>query len=133
MAKVQIKRMGVFSCAKIYSITLAAMGLIVGVIYGLIFMVVGGAMMAGGGRDSGAAGASSLVIGLVMMVAIPVFYAILGFLAGALGGLIYNVAARFVGGIELELENVGDPYTAPPSPQWGAQQYQQPGPQQYPY
>ena len=42
MAKVQIKRMGVFSCAKIYSITLAAMGLIIGVIYGLIFMVVGG-------------------------------------------------------------------------------------------
>ena len=61
MAKVQIKRMGVFSCAKIYSITLAAMGLIVGVIYGLIFMVVGGAMMAGGGRDAGTAGASSLV------------------------------------------------------------------------
>jgi hypothetical protein len=73
MAKVQIRRMGVLSCAKIYSITLAAMGLILGVIYGLIFMVVGGAIMAGGGRESGAAGASSLVVGLVMMIAIPVF------------------------------------------------------------
>lgn len=133
MARMQVKRVGVFSYAKITSVTMAAFGLIFGVIYGLIFMVVGGALMAGGGRDAGAAGASSLVIGLVMMVAIPVFYAILGFLAGALGGLVYNVAARFVGGIELELENVGDPYSAPPSPQWGAQQYQSPGQQQYPY
>src|SRR5919107_777595 len=121
MAKVQIKRVGVFSCAKIYSITLAAMGLIVGIIYGLIFMVVGGAMMAGGGRDSGAAGASSLVIRVIMMVAIPVFYGVIGFIAGALGGVIYNVASGFVGGIELEIENIDGGYSAPPSPQWGAQ------------
>src|SRR5215211_5746134 len=106
MAKVQIKRMGVFSCAKIYSITLAAMGLIVGVIYGLLFMIVGGAMMAGGGRDSGAAGASSLVIGLIMMVAIPVLYGLIGFIAGIIGGVVYNVASGVVGGLELELENV---------------------------
>src|SRR5215211_5371208 len=109
MAKVQIKRMGVFSCAKIYSITLAAMGLIIGVIYGLIFM-------AGGGRNSGPAGASSLVIGLVMMIAIPIFYGIIGFIGGLIGGLVYNVAAGVVGGLELELENLdGTSYAAPPS------------------
>ena len=135
MAKMQIKRMGVFSCAKIYSITMAAFGLIFGVIYGLFFMVVGGAMLAGGGRDSGAAGASGLVIGLVMMIAIPVFYGILGFVMGAVGALVYNVAAGFVGGIELELENVdGGHYAAPPSPGWGEQPpYQQGQQQQYPY
>ena len=134
MAKVQIKRMGVFSCAKIYSITLAAMGLIVGVIYGLIFMVVGGAMMAGGGRDSGAAGASSLVIGLVMMIAIPVFYGIIGFIGGIIGALVYNVAAGVVGGLELEIENMdtGTSY-APPAPNWGDQPPYTPGQQQYPY
>jgi hypothetical protein len=136
MAKVQIRRMGVFSCAKIYSITLAAMGLIVGVIYGLIFMVVGGAMMAGGGRDSGTAGASSLVIGLVMMIAIPVFYGIIGFIGGIIGALVYNVAAGVVGGLELELENMdGTTYAPPPSPNWGDQPPYTPGPgqQQYPY
>ena len=133
MAKMQVKRVGVLSYAKIMAVTMAAFGLIFGVIYGLIFMVVGGAIMAGGGRDSGAAGASSFVIGLIMMVAIPVFYGILGFIAGALGGVIYNVASGFVGGIEIELENVGDPYTAPPSPQWDAQQHQPGQQQQYPY
>ena len=135
MAKVQIRRMGVLSCAKIYSITLAALGLILGVIYGLIFMVVGGAMMAGGGRDSGTAGASSLVIGLVMMIAIPVFYGVIGFVGGIIGALVYNVAAGVVGGLELELENMdtGTSY-APPAPNWGDQPPYTPGQQQqYPY
>ena len=135
MAKMQIKRVGVLSCAKIYSVTLAAFGIIIGVIYGLIFMVVGGAMMAGGGRDSGAAGASSLVIGLIMMVAIPVFYGVIGFIAGIIGGLVYNVASGFVGGLEIELESMdGGGYAAPPSPNYGDQPPYTPGQQQqYPY
>ena len=134
MAKVQVKRVGVLSYAKIPAVTMTVFGLIIGVIYGLIFMVVGGAMMAGGGRDSGAAGASSLVIGLIMMVAIPVFYGVLGFVAGALGGVVYNVASGFVGGIELELENMdGAGYAAPPSPNYGDQPPYTPGQQQYPY
>src|SRR5829696_412505 len=135
MAKVQIRRMGVLSCAKIYSITLAAMGLIIGVIYGLIFMVVGGAMMAGGGRDAGMAGGSSLVIGLVMMIAIPVMYGIIGFIGGIIGALVYNVAAGVVGGLELEIENMdtGTGY-APPAPNFGDQPPYAPGQQQqYPY
>ena len=133
MAKVQVKRVGVFSYAKITAVTMAAFGVIIGVIYGLIFMVVGGAMMAGGGRDAGTAGASSLVVGLIMMVAIPVFYGVIGFIAGALGGVIYNVASGFVGGIELEIENLDGGYSAPPSPQWGSQPYQPNQQQQYPY
>ena len=135
MAKFQIKRMGVFSCAKIYSVVMAAFGVIIGVIYGLLFMVVGGAMMAGGGRDSGAAGASSLVVGIIMMVVIPILYGVIGFVFGAIGGVVYNIAAGFVGGIEMEMENMdGGTYSAPPSPGWGEQPPFQPGQQQqYPY
>lgn len=134
MAKMQVKRVGIFSYAKITAVTTAAFGLIFGVIYGLVFMVIGGAIMAGGGRNTGAAGASSVVIGLVMMAVFPILYGIIGFVFGALGALIYNIAAGFVGGIELELENVGDGYAAPPSPNWGAQPYPPPGQQQqYPY
>jgi hypothetical protein len=133
MAKMHVKRVGVFSYAKITAVTNAAFGLILGVIYGLIFMVVGGAIMAGGGRGSSGAGASSFVIGLIMMVAIPIFCAIFGFIGGAIGALIYNVAAGFVGGIELELENAEGGYAEPPSPNWNAQSYQPGQQQQYPY
>ncbi|MET0649595.1 MAG: hypothetical protein ABW208_23535 [Pyrinomonadaceae bacterium] len=136
MAKMQIRRMGVFSCAKIYAIVMAAFGLVIGVIYGLFFMIVGGAMLAAGsGRESGPAGASGLIIGLVMMVVIPIFYGVLGFIMGAIGALVYNIASGFVGGIELELENVeGATYATPPSPNYGDQPPYTPGQQQqYPY
>ena len=135
MAKVQIKRVGVFSCAKMYAITFAAFGLLIGIIYGLIFMVLGGAMLAGGGRDTGMAGGSTIVIGLVMMIVIPVVYGIFGFIGGLIGGLVYNVAAGVVGGIEMELESMdgGAPY-APPAPNYGDQPPYTPGQQQqYPY
>ena len=135
MAKVQIKRVGVFSCAKMYAITLAAVGLVFGILYGLIFMILGGAMMAGGGRDAGMAGGSTLVIGLVMMIAIPVFYGVIGFVGGIIGALVYNVAAGVVGGLELELENMdGGASYAPPAPNYGDQPPYTPGQQQqYPY
>jgi hypothetical protein len=128
----QVKRVGVFSYAKITAVTCAVFGLIIGVIYGLIVIIFGAAILAGAGRDSGTAGAGSIVAGLLMMIGFPIFYAIIGFIFGAIGALVYNIASGFVGGIELELENVGEVYTAPPPPQYGAGQYQ-PGQQQYPY
>lgn len=132
MSKMVIKRFGVFSAAKIYSVVMAGVGLIFGIIYGLFFIIFGAAMMAGSGRNAGVAGVSTLAIGLVMMLVIPVFYGIIGFIFGAIGALIYNMAAGVIGGLELELENADAGYTAPPPPQYGAGQYQ-PSQQQYPY
>ncbi|HYH85465.1 MAG TPA: hypothetical protein VEX60_08275, partial [Pyrinomonadaceae bacterium] len=94
--------------------------------------IFGAAMMAGGGRNTGGAGAGSIVIGLFAMIGVPIFYGIIGFIFGAIGALVYNVASGFVGGIELELEAVANEYAAPPPPQWNAGQHQ-PGQQQYPY
>ncbi|MDT5157716.1 MAG: hypothetical protein QOC99_586 [Acidobacteriota bacterium] len=134
MAKMQIKRVGIFSYAKITAVTCAAFGLIFGVLYGLIIIIFGAAMLTG--RNTAGAGAGSIVVGLFIMIGFPLFYAILGFIMGAFGAVVYNVAAGFVGGIELELESVEDGYAAPPSPQWNAQQpgqQYQPGQQQYPY
>jgi len=133
MAKMQIRRVGIFSYAKITAVTTAAFGLIIGVIYGLIVIVFGAAILAGGGRDTGAAGAGSIVAGVLIMIGLPIFYGVLGFIFGAIGALVYNVAAGFVGGIELELEPVADGYATPPPPQWGAQQSQPGQQQQYPY
>ena len=68
MAKMMVKRVGVLSAAKMYSMVGFGIGLIVGVIYGLIVMMFGAAMMmsSSGTNSSGAgagAGASGLVIG----------------------------------------------------------------------
>ncbi len=91
-----IHSVGVLSVAKI-------MGLIHGTL-GLIFMpffllvgVVG--MVTGGGHA-----ALSGVAGMVLAVMIPVFYGGLGFIMGAIGALLYNVFAKWTGGIEVEVQ-----------------------------
>jgi hypothetical protein len=133
MAKMVIKRVGVFSVAKIYSIVMAGIGLIVGIPLGLIMIIFGAAIMAGG-RDTAAGGGIGIGMGIFYMVGLPIMYGVIGFIFGAIGALIYNVAAGIIGGVEMELENAEAGYAPPPQPQWGAQQQQyQPGQQQYPY
>src|SRR3712207_7344127 len=117
MAKMQIKRVGVLSVAKIFTITMAALGLLIGLFYGLILMTIGAAQM---NMRGGAAGVGFGVVGGFMaMLFIPVFYGAIGFIAGLIYGFLYNFAAGLVGGIELELENLEPPLSAPPTPQWG--------------
>ena len=123
MARMMVKRIGVLSAAKMYSLVGFGIGLIVGVIYGLIVMMFGAAMMmsSSGTSSSGAgagAGASGFIIGLLIMVGFPILYGAMCFIAGAIGGLIYNVAARIAGGIELELESAPPDYYAPPQQQY---------------
>ena len=122
MAEMMVRRVGVLSLAKIQGLLMFVIGLIIGVIYGLIFMIFGAAItaMAPHGQDGAAlGGVSTVVIGVVMMIAIPIFYGVLGFIVGAIGGLVYNLAAGVVGGIKLELESTTAPYARPPPPQQG--------------
>jgi len=125
MAEMTIRRFGVISVAKIYALLLFVVGLIIGVIYGLIFILFGAAMTAiGPGREAAAGGISTVVIGIVMMIGIPIVYGLLGFISGAIGALIYNAVAGIIGGVKFELEGVQQEYAPPPPPhQWAPNQY----------
>jgi hypothetical protein len=133
MAKMVIKRLGVFSVAKIYSVVMAGVGLVVGIPLGLIMIVLGGAIMSSAGRDATMGGGSFVGIGIFYMIALPIIYGVIGFIFGAIGALIYNVAAGVLGGVELELENADAGYSSPPPPAWGASAGQPGQQQQYPY
>ena len=133
MPTMTIKRVGVFSVAKISGITGAGLGLILGLIYGLVLMTVGAAMMS---QNEGPGAGFGIIGGLMAIVLMPIFYGVIGFVFGALYALIYNVASGFVGGIELQLESADAGYGAPPPPlaseSWNpANQYQTPGQRQY--
>jgi hypothetical protein len=118
MAEMTIRRLGVMSVAKIQALLMFVIGLIIGVIYGLIFMVFGAAIAALAPRAEGQTmgGVGSVVGGLAIMVVFPILYGFLGFIGGAVGALVYNVAAGVVGGIKLELESAVPDYAAPPTP-----------------
>jgi hypothetical protein len=42
--------------------------------------------------------------GLLFSIIMPVIYIIFGFVGGVIGAFIYNLSAKWVGGIEIEFE-----------------------------
>ena len=43
-------------------------------------------------------------VGLFMVIIIPVMYAVMGFIGGIIAAFIYNIVAKMVGGIQVEVE-----------------------------
>ncbi|HKV35156.1 MAG TPA: hypothetical protein VJP89_12555, partial [Pyrinomonadaceae bacterium] len=80
------------------------------------FIIFGAAMSAAGGRDATTGGVSSVVIGILIMIAVPIFYGVLGFIMGVIGALVYNALAGTIGGVKFDLEGVQQEYAPPPPP-----------------
>ena len=53
------------------------------------------------------------IFGVVFAILMPVLYGAMGFVSGAIGGLLYNLLARWVGGFELEMDVRPQTLTAP--------------------
>lgn len=122
MAEMTIRRFSGFSVAKIQGFLAFVIGLLIGVIYGFAFMIFGAAIssLAPQGDSQAMGGVGAIVIGLVIMIAVPILYSIIGFIGGAIGALVYNLAAGVVGGVKFELEGVAPAYAPPPPQQWRA-------------
>lgn len=105
---VVLNRIGVLSAARICGLIYGIFGLIIGILYGgmiILFSLLGATISAGGGGPNAASGMMmGIGGGICALVMFPVLYAVAGFLSGALGAAVYNLAASRIGGIELELE-----------------------------
>ncbi len=110
MSKLRIKNLGLLSVGKIYAVMSFVFSLLIAVPYGLFIIIISLFSGAAAGSQDGIAGLTvgggGIVIGIVVIIGIPIFYAVLGFIAGILAALIYNIFAGLVGGIEIEVENV---------------------------
>ena len=93
-----VKRVGPLSFAKISGMLYGLMGLIFGAFISL-FSVVGGALAPDG--DTGFAG---MLFGAAAIVILPIFYGVAGFVMSLIGAALYNVAAGWVGGVELDVQ-----------------------------
>lgn len=91
-----IKRIGIGSAAKVYGLTLGLLGIVIGIIYALIFSFIG----TFADQEIPMIGAG---LGIFMLILIPIVYGIIGFVIGALGAWVYNFVAKTFGGLEIEL------------------------------
>ena len=96
-----VKRVGVWSVARIYGTLLGAFGLLAGVLIALFSLVAGAGMTAAGAEGTGWLGA---IFGVGAIVLLPLCYGVFGILTGALTAALYNLFAGMVGGVELDIE-----------------------------
>lgn len=92
--KYVMTRIGVLSTAKIS----AAIMLIIGFIIGVFAALFGMAFYYTGVESSGLAS-------FLAVIYLPIFYAIMGFVFGAISAWLYNLAAKRIGGIEFDLRD----------------------------
>jgi len=92
-----IKSFRPLSVGKVAGILYAAIGLFVGLIVALATTIGGLA-----GRSEFGALTGGLV-GIGAIVVLPFFYGFLGFIVAIIAAWLYNLAAGFVGGIEIDV------------------------------
>lgn len=104
-----LRKIGVLSCGKVLGALYALLGLIIGAIYALFAVLIGliGAATAVDSSDALMGGAGGVIFGVFSIILFPIFYGIIGFIGGIISAFLYNLVARYVGGIELEIDQRG--------------------------
>jgi hypothetical protein len=94
-----VKRFEPISVMRIAAICYAVLGLFEGLMFSIFFATIPFA------DKTGAAPPRFLgpVFGLLSIFVLPFLFAAMGAIAGGLGAVIYNVSAKYVGGIEVEV------------------------------
>jgi hypothetical protein len=96
----KIKKFEPLSVMRISAIGYGAMGLLEGAIFSVMFSMI--PMM--DPQHQTMPRWTGMLFGGFAIVLFPILFAIMGAIAGGLGAVIYNVSARFVGGIVVEVE-----------------------------
>ncbi len=94
-----LRRIGPLSAAKISGVLYVVIGFIAG-----IFMAMMSLFMP---TPEETGFALNLFFGFGALVFMPIFYGVMGFLAGLVGAAIYNLVAGVIGGLEMDFEEPG--------------------------
>jgi hypothetical protein len=105
-----IRSVGVLSVAKIMGLLQACLSLVFVPFFLAIAAV--GSFASPHNNPLGAFGAAGITILAILM---PVFYGVFGFAAGAMGALLYNLLAKWIGGIQIDLQPPAPAIQAQPS------------------
>ena len=97
-----LRRIGILSLGKFFCFLYGLMGFLLGALVSLASLL--GAALHGRGPA-----AVMLGIGMGAIIVFPLIYGFLGFIAGIIGGTLFNLVASMIGGVEIELSEGFDP------------------------
>ena len=95
-----IKRVNPMSAAKIGGVLGVLLGLVIGACISLFMMLAGS--VAGAAANESSMPMVGMLFGAGAVVVLPIFYGVLTFIMTLIYAALYNLAAKFVGGIEVE-------------------------------
>jgi hypothetical protein len=95
-----VTRIRPLSLARVTTVIYAAIGLFIGAIFAVMSLVGAAVGFTSPGHGEPWFGA---LFGVGALVAAPIFYGVLGFLGGLFTALVYNLTARALGGVELDV------------------------------
>lgn len=98
-----VERVDPISYAKIAAIGGAIAGFIAGLIVSVVISLLGLATSHMDIPDTVPLSGLIAFLGLASVVIYPILYGVFGFIVGAISAIIYNAAAHWVGGIEIDL------------------------------
>ena len=112
--RVEIKRVDVGSLVKICFVVYAILGLIVGLVYVIVALAASSLLdLAGATEGTALLRIAATGAGILLVPLFALFYGIVGALAGLIGGVVYNLVSKALGGLRLSLEvegtNAADP------------------------
>jgi len=95
-----VKRIGPGSAFKVGLVLYGLLGLIIGACISLFSLVGAGFMRS---QNAPAPAIAGMIFGTMAIVMFPILYGVIGGVMGALSALLYNFAARLIGGLDLDL------------------------------
>jgi hypothetical protein len=101
-----VRRVGVWSFARLYGGIMSVVGLIAGLFFALMATLGGfaGALGSSDTKTGLAAGGLGAVFGVGAIIILPICYGVMGIVLGAIGAWLYNVFAGLFGGIEVDIQ-----------------------------
>jgi len=81
-------------------------GIILGILYGIISLIIVPFFLLAALFGSRAGGAGAAVFGLGFVIMLPVIYAVVGFIGGVISAFLYNLIAGWTGGFEFEVRDL---------------------------
>ena len=90
-----IKRVDPFQCGKVGGALYAFMGFLVGALFALMAGILGPSL-------SQVPFAGSF--GIAALIVLPIIYGIIGFIMCVIMAAVYNLIAKWVGGLQIEVE-----------------------------
>ena len=106
----RLRHLSVLQLALVLAVLYALIGVLIGLAWWLIISPImmttakSGPFVGAGGTPSGVAMMAGL--GVFAVIFFPIMYGIIGFIAGLIYAVLYNLVAGWTGGIEMTLEQV---------------------------